>query len=98
MILADTKFEFGTDAAGNLILIDEVLTPDSSRYWPRDSYEPGQLAAELRQAVCAGPPAGPRVGPEAAGAAAARRRDLRGPAEKYLAALRKLMAGGLATA
>lgn len=34
MILADTKFEFGTDAAGNLVLIDEVLTPDSSRYWP----------------------------------------------------------------
>jgi phosphoribosylaminoimidazole-succinocarboxamide synthase len=41
MILADTKFEFGTDAAGNLILIDEVLTPDSSRYWPADSYEAG---------------------------------------------------------
>ena len=41
MILADTKFEFGTDAAGNLILIDEVLTPDSSRYWPVDSYRPG---------------------------------------------------------
>ncbi len=41
MILADTKFEFGTDAAGNLILIDEVLTPDSSRYWPIESYAPG---------------------------------------------------------
>ena len=41
MILADTKFEFGTDAAGKLILIDEVLTPDSSRYWPADSYAPG---------------------------------------------------------
>ena len=38
MILADTKFEFGTDTAGNLILIDEVLTPDSSRYWPADGY------------------------------------------------------------
>ena len=38
MILADTKFEFGTDAEGNLILIDEVLTPDSSRYWPADGY------------------------------------------------------------
>ena len=34
MILADTKFEFGTDPAGGLVLIDEVLTPDSSRYWP----------------------------------------------------------------
>ena len=41
MILADTKFEFGTDAAGNLFLIDEVLTPDSSRYWPADEYRPG---------------------------------------------------------
>jgi phosphoribosylaminoimidazole-succinocarboxamide synthase len=41
MILADTKFEFGTDAAGGLWLIDEVLTPDSSRYWPADSYAPG---------------------------------------------------------
>lgn len=41
MILADTKFEFGTDAAGELYLIDEVLTPDSSRYWPQASYAPG---------------------------------------------------------
>jgi phosphoribosylaminoimidazole-succinocarboxamide synthase len=41
MILADTQFEFGTDAAGNLILIDEVLTPDSSRYWPAESWRPG---------------------------------------------------------
>ena len=38
MILADTKFEFGTDPAGHLVLIDEVLTPDSSRYWPADEY------------------------------------------------------------
>lgn len=42
MILADTKFEFGTDAAGNLWLIDELLTPDSSRYWPAESYAPNQ--------------------------------------------------------
>jgi phosphoribosylaminoimidazole-succinocarboxamide synthase len=42
MILADTKFEFGTDAAGNVWLIDEVLTPDSSRYWPADQYAPNQ--------------------------------------------------------
>ena len=40
MILADTKFEFGTDAEGNLFLIDEVLTPDSSRYWPAAEYRP----------------------------------------------------------
>lgn len=42
LILADTKFEFGLDAAGNLFLIDEVLTPDSSRYWPQEGYAPGK--------------------------------------------------------
>lgn len=42
LILADTKFEFGLDDAGNLFLIDEVLTPDSSRYWPRQGYAPGK--------------------------------------------------------
>jgi phosphoribosylaminoimidazole-succinocarboxamide synthase len=41
IIIADTKFEFGLDRAGNLVLIDEVLTPDSSRFWPADSYKPG---------------------------------------------------------
>jgi phosphoribosylaminoimidazole-succinocarboxamide synthase len=41
LILADTKFEFGTDPDGHLYLIDEILTPDSSRYWPADTYEPG---------------------------------------------------------
>jgi phosphoribosylaminoimidazole-succinocarboxamide synthase len=41
IIIADTKFEFGTDKAGNLFLIDEVLTPDSSRFWPVASYKPG---------------------------------------------------------
>ena len=38
IIIADTKFEFGIDAAGTLHLIDEALTPDSSRFWPADSY------------------------------------------------------------
>ena len=42
IILADTKFEFGTDAEGKVYLIDEVLTPDSSRYWPADKYEVGK--------------------------------------------------------
>jgi phosphoribosylaminoimidazole-succinocarboxamide synthase len=41
IIIADTKFEFGTDKAGKLFLIDEVLTPDSSRFWPMASYKPG---------------------------------------------------------
>ncbi|MCA1689740.1 MAG: phosphoribosylaminoimidazolesuccinocarboxamide synthase, partial [Actinobacteria bacterium] len=42
IILADTKFEFGFDHGGRLTLGDEVLTPDSSRFWPADSYEPGR--------------------------------------------------------
>jgi len=41
IIIADTKFEFGTDAAGNLVLIDEILTPDSSRFWPASEYRVG---------------------------------------------------------
>ncbi len=42
IIIADTKFEFGRDAAGRLYLIDEVLTPDSSRFWPAEQYAPGK--------------------------------------------------------
>jgi phosphoribosylaminoimidazole-succinocarboxamide synthase len=41
IIIADTKFEFGVDEAGHLTLIDEALTPDSSRFWPADTYRPG---------------------------------------------------------
>ena len=41
IIIADTKFEFGLDKDGTLVLMDEVLTPDSSRYWPADSYQEG---------------------------------------------------------
>ncbi len=42
IIIADTKFEFGLDDDGTLVLIDEILTPDSSRFWPADSYRPGE--------------------------------------------------------
>lgn len=42
IIIADTKFEFGRDSNGDIILIDEVLTPDSSRFWPAESYSPGK--------------------------------------------------------
>ena len=42
IIIADTKFELGLDERGNLVLGDEALTPDSSRFWPADSYEPGR--------------------------------------------------------
>ena len=42
IIIADTKFEFGTASDGTLIVIDEILTPDSSRFWPADRYQPGK--------------------------------------------------------
>jgi len=42
IIIADTKMEFGVDGGGKIILIDELLTPDSSRFWPMDEYEPGR--------------------------------------------------------
>ena len=41
IIIADTKFEFGLDDAGTLVLIDEILTADSSRFWPADQYKSG---------------------------------------------------------
>jgi len=43
IVLADTKFEFGTDSGGQLVLGDEVLTPDSSRFWPAETWEPGMM-------------------------------------------------------
>ncbi|MBS0663513.1 MAG: phosphoribosylaminoimidazolesuccinocarboxamide synthase [Verrucomicrobia bacterium] len=90
MILADTKFEFGTDASGGLYLIDEVLTPDSSRYWPADQYAPNQsppsydkqfvrdhlLAIKWNQT-----PPGPRLPADV----------IERTREKYLAALRNLL-------
>jgi phosphoribosylaminoimidazole-succinocarboxamide synthase len=97
MILADTKFEFGTDSAGTLVLIDEVLTPDSSRYWPSESYAAGRsppsydkqfvrdhllgISWDQRQPA-------PRLPASV----------IAGTRERYLAALRNLMAGGGATA
>ncbi len=97
MILADTKFEFGTDPSGALVLIDEVLTPDSSRFWPRESYEPGRSPPSydkqfVRDHLLAiswdqKPPA-PRL-PSAV---------IAGTRDNYLAALRNLMASGRATA
>ncbi len=90
MILADTKFEFGTDAAGNLFLIDEVLTPDSSRYWPAAEYRPDcsppsydkQFVRDHLLAIkWDQQPPGPRLPAEVI----ARTR------EKYLAALKNLL-------
>jgi phosphoribosylaminoimidazole-succinocarboxamide synthase len=52
MIIADTKFEFGRDTTGRITLIDEALTPDSSRFWAADEYEPGRAQRSFdKQAV-----------------------------------------------
>lgn len=90
MILADTKFEFGTDAAGKLWLIDELLTPDSSRYWPADSYAPNQSPPSydkqfVRDHLLAikwdQKPPGPKLPPDV----------IARTQEKYLAALKNLL-------
>ena len=47
ILIADTKFEFGLDDAGRLVLADEAFTPDSSRFWPADEYEPGRTPASF---------------------------------------------------
>ena len=47
IIIADTKFEFGVDEQGQLVLADEIFTPDSSRFWPADDYEPGRGQASF---------------------------------------------------
>jgi phosphoribosylaminoimidazole-succinocarboxamide synthase len=97
MILADTKFEFGTDDGGAPVLIDEILTPDSSRFWPRESYEPGRSPPSYDKQFVRDhllgiswdqrPPA-PSLPPDVI----ARTRG------KYLSALRKLLAGSRSTA
>ena len=65
IIIADTKFEFGLDN-GKLILIDEVLTPDSSRFWPADQYAPGKRPAEFRQTIRPRLPRNARLGQDPA--------------------------------
>ena len=70
IILADTKFEFGASPGAEVVLGDEVFTPDSSRFWPADEYEPGRAAALLRQAVSARLARRDRLGPQPAGAGA----------------------------
>jgi phosphoribosylaminoimidazole-succinocarboxamide synthase len=47
IVIADTKFELGLDPDGRLVLGDEALTPDSSRFWPADDYEPGRAQASF---------------------------------------------------
>jgi phosphoribosylaminoimidazole-succinocarboxamide synthase len=73
IIIADTKFEFGVDAAGRLTLIDEALTPDSSRFWPVDTYRPGMSPPSFDKQIVRDyletldwdkRPPGPRLPPE----------------------------------
>ena len=88
IIIADTKFEFGTTPDGALILIDEVLTPDSSRFWPADQYQPGRgqpsfdkqplrdyLAGLKRDGRWNGHPPAPHLPPDVVAATSARYRD-----------------------
>lgn len=75
IIIADTKFEFGIDRHGNLLLADEIFTPDSSRYWPADDYRAGVVRpASTNSLSAAGSPA-----PSPAGIEAAIGRRLRSP-------------------
>jgi phosphoribosylaminoimidazole-succinocarboxamide synthase len=53
IIIADTKFEFGRTKEGEIILIDEVMTPDSSRFWPADGYRPGKPQPSFDKHRCA---------------------------------------------
>ncbi|HWC73613.1 MAG TPA: phosphoribosylaminoimidazolesuccinocarboxamide synthase, partial [Gemmatimonadales bacterium] len=88
IIIADTKFEFGTTASGELIVIDEILTPDSSRFWPADRYQPGRgqpsfdkqplrdyLAELKKQGKWNGEAPPPPLPPEVVTATSARYRD-----------------------
>src|SRR5262249_55717307 len=81
ILIADTKFEFGVDEKGTLTLIDEVLTPDSSRVWPADTYRAGRYLpgrrepAELRQAVRPRLPRDAHLGQARPGTEAAARGD-----------------------
>jgi phosphoribosylaminoimidazole-succinocarboxamide synthase len=91
IIIADTKFEFGLDENGRLTLIDEVLTPDSSRFWPTDTWTPGasppsfdkQLVRDYLETLdWDKKPPGPKLPPEI----------IRKTSEKYQEALRRLTA------
>jgi phosphoribosylaminoimidazole-succinocarboxamide synthase len=72
IIIADTKFEFGEDKKGNILLIDEVLTPDSSRFWDASSYRGWTQTAVFRQTICSRISRNTRLGQNAAGSTASR--------------------------
>jgi phosphoribosylaminoimidazole-succinocarboxamide synthase len=93
IIIADTKFEFGTAPNGQLLVIDEILTPDSSRFWPADRYQPGRsqpsfdkqplrdyLASVRRQGGWNGEPPPPPLPPEV----------VQATSERYVEAYRRI--------
>lgn len=67
IIIADTKFEFGIDNQGDLVLADEVFTPDSSRYWPADDYRPGVVQTSFDKQFVRNWLTGPESGWDRAG-------------------------------
>jgi phosphoribosylaminoimidazole-succinocarboxamide synthase len=69
IIIADTKFEFGVDTNGDLVLADEVFTPDSSRYWPADTYRPGVVQPSFDKQFVRNWLTGPESGWDRAGSA-----------------------------
>ena len=84
ILLADTKFEFGLDARGEVVLMDEALTPDSSRFWPADGYREGvsppsfdkQFVRDYLETLDWDKrPPGPRLPPEVIAGTAARYRE-----------------------
>ena len=99
IIIADTKFEFGTTPHGQLLVIDEILTPDSSRFWPADRYRPGTsqpsfdkqplrdyLAGLKQEGRWDGEPPPPPLPPEV----------VRATSERYLEAYRRITGRPLA--
>ena len=99
IIIADTKFEFGTAPDGQLLVIDEILTPDSSRFWPADRYQPGRsqpsfdkqplrdyLAGLKKQRTWDGNPPPPRLPPDV----------VQATSERYLEAYRLITGDSLA--
>jgi phosphoribosylaminoimidazole-succinocarboxamide synthase len=85
ILLADTKFEFGRDASGAITLIDEVLTPDSSRYWPAEAWTPGASPPSFDKQIVRDwlettpwnkEPPPPTLPPEVIGRTAARYREI----------------------
>ena len=98
ILLADTKVEFGTTPDGSVILADEVLTPDSSRFWPADQWEPGQAQPSFDKQPLRDWLASRELGQESARPGAAGRRSSTATRERYVGAYEKITGPDLARA